>query len=72
MSTALDVLKEAVFVYDQNMVIRRFNLAAEKITGFKKQEVIGQKCVALFKKNVCLGNCDLCMVAKKKPQASSV
>lgn len=65
MNTALNVLKEAVFVYDQNMVIKRFNRAAEKITGFKKQEVIGQTCVTLFKKNVCLGNCDLCMVAKK-------
>ncbi len=65
MSTALNVLKEAVFVYDENMVIKRFNLAAEKITGFNKDEVIGQKCVKLFKASVCLGNCDLCMVAKK-------
>lgn len=65
MSTALNVLKEAVFVYDQNMVIKYFNLAAEKITGFCKEEVIGQKCVTLFKKSVCLGNCDLCIVAKK-------
>jgi len=63
-STALNILKEAVFVYDQNMVIKRFNSAAEKITGFKKEEVIGQKCVTLFKKNVCISNCDLCMVAK--------
>jgi len=68
MSTALNVLKEAAFVYDQNMVIKRFNLAAEKITGFRKEEVIGHKCVILFKKSVCLGNCDLCMVAKKSPK----
>jgi len=64
-STALNVLKEAVFVYDENMVIKRFNLAAERITGFSKEEVIGRKCVTLFKQSVCLGNCDLCMVAKK-------
>ncbi len=68
MSTALNVLKEAVFVYDQDMVIKRFNRAAEKITGFSKAEVIGQKCVTLFKESICLGNCDLCMVAKKNPK----
>ena len=65
MGTALNVLKEAVFVYDEKMVIKRFNRAAEKITGFSKDEVIGKKCVTLFKTNICLGNCDLCMVAKK-------
>jgi len=65
MGTALNILKEAVFVYDEHMVIKRFNAAAEKITGFSKEEVIGQRCVTLFKTSVCLGNCDLCMVAKK-------
>ncbi|MEO2054538.1 MAG: sigma 54-interacting transcriptional regulator [Nitrospira sp.] len=67
-STAFNVLKEAVFVYDQNRVIKRFNQAAERITGFSKDEVIGRKCVTLFKKSVCLGNCDLCMVAKKSQE----
>lgn len=68
MSTALNVLKEAVFVYDQNMTIKRFNQAAERITGFSKEEAIGRKCVTIFKKSVCLGNCDLCMVAKSSAE----
>ena len=45
-----NALNEAVFVYDQNMHIKYFNTAAEKITGHKKAEVIGKKCVTLWRK----------------------
>ena len=61
---ALDLLNEAVFVYDQNMVIRYFNSAAEKITGYASQEVLGQKCTTLFDSNLCMNNCELCMTVR--------
>jgi len=66
LDTALNVLNEAVFIYDENMEIRSFNDAAERITGFKKQEVVGKKCVTLFRDSVCLNNCGLCMMAKNQ------
>jgi PAS domain S-box-containing protein len=62
--TALNVLHEGAFVYDENMNIRFFNTAAEKITGYAREEVLGKKCVTLFDKNLCLNNCALCMTAK--------
>ncbi len=59
-----NTLNEAVFVYDQNMEIKYFNAAAEKITGHLSKDVLGQKCTTLFDKSLCLNNCDLCMTVK--------
>jgi len=64
LSNIFEVLDEAVFVYDQDMIIRNFNSRAEEITRFKREEVIGQKCTTLFKSNICQNNCALCMTAK--------
>ncbi|MFQ5588244.1 MAG: sigma-54 interaction domain-containing protein [Nitrospiria bacterium] len=62
----LNILNEAVFIYDQDMRITRFNAAAEKATGYRKEEVIGEKCMTLFNTTVCIKNCGLCAAAKKK------
>ncbi len=64
MDNLINTLNEAVFVYDENMKIRHFNAAAEKITGFRKEEVIGKECVTLFDKSLCLNNCALCQTVK--------
>ncbi len=42
LNKAIDVLNEAVFVYDENMQIKYNNSAAEKITGHRKEDVIGK------------------------------
>ena len=67
LDTVLNALNEAVFVYDQNLEIRHFNQAAEKITGHRRQDVVGKKCVTLFDSNLCLNNCSLCSMARKGP-----
>jgi PAS domain S-box-containing protein len=64
LNKAINVLNEAVFVYDENMQIKYFNAAAEKITGHRKEDVIGKKCVSLFDQSVCLNNCALCQTVK--------
>ncbi len=64
LSNIFEVLDEAVFVYDQNMIIRNFNTRAEEITKFKKEDVIGEKCTTLFRSSICQNNCALCMTAK--------
>jgi PAS domain S-box-containing protein len=67
-----NALNEAVFVYDQDMRIKYFNTTAEKITGHKKTEVIGGKCVTLFDGSLCLNNCALCMTAKNGAAKSKI
>jgi len=67
LDAVLDALEEAVFVYDQNMEIRHFNEAAERITGHRRSEVVGRKCVTLFDNSLCLNNCSLCAMARKGP-----
>ena len=64
LDTVFNTLNEAVFVYDQNMEIKYFNAAAEKITGHLSRDVLGKKCTTLFDKSLCLNNCDLCMTVK--------
>jgi PAS domain S-box-containing protein len=68
----LNALNEAVFVYDQNMEICHFNEAAEKITGFRRREVVGKKCITLFDSTLCLNNCTLCATARKGPMNGRV
>ena len=72
LNKAINVLNEAVFVYDENMQIKYFNSAAEKITGHRKEDVIGKKCVTLFDKSVCLNNCALCQTVKNDPSQGMV
>ncbi len=64
LDTVLDLLNEAVFVYNQDMQITHFNSSAEQITGHRKDEVLGEKCVVIFDKGLCINNCELCMTVK--------
>jgi two-component system, NtrC family, response regulator HydG len=72
LNKAINVLNEAVFVYDENMRIKYFNSAAEQITGHRKEDVIGKKCVSLFDQSVCLNNCALCQTVKNDPSQGTV
>jgi len=72
LNKAIHILNEAVFVYDENMKIKYFNSAAEKITGHRKEDVIGKKCVTLFNTNLCLNNCALCQTVKNDPAKGMV
>ncbi|MDP6231468.1 MAG: sigma 54-interacting transcriptional regulator [Nitrospinaceae bacterium] len=72
LNNIFNVLNEAVFIYDQDMEIKYFNDAAEKITGHKREDVLGQQCVTLFDKNLCLNNCSLCTSVKKDASKKNV
>jgi PAS domain S-box-containing protein len=54
---ALNSIAEGVFSVDKNWRITSFNTAAEKITGWKEDEVLGKCCKIIFKANICRGNC---------------
>ncbi len=54
---ALNSIVEGVFTVDKNWHITSFNTAAEKITGWKEDEVLGSCCKKIFKANICRSNC---------------
>ncbi len=58
----LNSLAEGVLTVDKNFKINFFNRAAELITGFNKDEVIGQFCKYVFKCESCHTKCPIGLV----------
>ena len=54
---ALNSIAEGVFTVDQNWQITSFNRAAEKITGWTEEQVLGESCKKIFKANICNSDC---------------
>jgi PAS domain S-box-containing protein len=57
--TILDSIADGVFTVDQDFRITSFNKAAARITGFTKEEAIGQYCREIFRSRACIGHCPL-------------
>ncbi|WP_084457027.1 sigma 54-interacting transcriptional regulator [Desulfogranum mediterraneum] len=53
----LSSVADGVFTVDKNRIITSFNRAAEDITGWTREEVIGKACSSIFHSSVCGGNC---------------
>ena len=58
----LNSLAEGVITVDKDFKITFFNEAAEKITGFKKEVIIGKYCKNIFKSEFCFTNCPIANV----------
>jgi PAS domain S-box-containing protein len=56
---ALDGLALGVFVVDADWTIRSFNAEAERITGYRRDEVLGRKCHEVFYSRACAEGCHL-------------
>lgn len=54
---ALDSIAEGVFTVDGEMKITSFNSAAENMTGWKQEEILGKPCKTIFQSNICLSSC---------------
>ena len=54
---ALNSIIEGVFTVDKNWQITSFNRAAETLTGWKEDQVLGRSCKEIFKANICRSNC---------------
>ena len=50
---------EGTFTIDKDWTITAFNNSAEKITGYKKEEAIGNKCWNIFASNLCRNGCHM-------------
>ncbi len=56
----LNSINDGVFSVDRKWRITSFNKAAEKLTGFKRHEVLGRPCREVFKSS----SCDQCVLSE--------
>jgi len=56
----LDNLLDGVMAHTTNRRIFFFNQAAEKITGFKREDILGKDCHDVFTGRFCGGDCQFC------------
>ena len=56
----LDNLKDGIIAHDMNRRILFFNKEAEKITGYSKDEAVGQDCHKVFDAPFCGERCSFC------------
>jgi PAS domain S-box-containing protein len=55
----LSSISDGVFTIDANGRITCFNRAAERITGFSREEAVGRPCHSIFRSDVCKDACPL-------------
>jgi len=55
----LDSLSEGIITLDKEFKITFINLAAERITGLKKDEIFGTLCKAVFRPDYCRTGCPI-------------
>ena len=60
----LNSIAEGVITVDKEFRITFINGAAEKLTGFQKDGVVGQFCKTVFKSEFCLSNCPIAQVLR--------
>jgi PAS domain S-box-containing protein len=56
----LDHLSDGVIVHDLNRRILGFNRAAERITGYRREDVMNQDCHDVMSGGLCGGKCSFC------------
>jgi len=66
--TIIDSISDGVFTVDLNYKIAFLNQAAERITGFRKNEVMGKSCSEILRTNICDESCALRKtISSKRP-----
>ncbi len=55
----IDSVPDGVFTVDTEWRITSFNHAAERITGIRRQEALGERCCEVFRANICESACAL-------------
>lgn len=60
LNLVLDNLKLGVIAHTPDRIITVFNKEAEKITGYTKEEVLGQDCHKIFQAPFCGAKCSFC------------
>jgi len=60
LQNVLDNLMEGIIAHDLNRKVLFFNRAAEKITGYSRQEALGRDCHEIFGGPFCGSKCTFC------------
>jgi len=61
MELILDSLADGVMAHTMNRRIFYFNTAAERLTGFKREDILGRDCHKVFRpQRFCGGDCSFC------------
>ncbi|MGO8942224.1 MAG: sigma-54 interaction domain-containing protein [Syntrophobacteraceae bacterium] len=60
LQNVLDNMMEGIIAHDLNRRILFFNRAAEKITGYSREEVLGRDCHLVFGSPFCGNKCSFC------------
>lgn len=68
----LNNITMGIFAVNLDMEIVFFNSEAEKITGFTKDEAMGQRCYEIFRTELCYKNCYLKKAIKEKKKFTHV
>jgi len=68
----LNNITMGIFAVNLNMEIVFFNSEAEKITGFTKDEAMGQRCYEIFRTELCYKNCYLKKAIKDKKKFTHI
>ncbi len=67
----LGCISDGVFTIDPDGRILSFNKAAEAITGFSEEEVLGKPCMGIFRTDLCQTLCPLKLCLKTKDTVSN-
>jgi PAS domain S-box-containing protein len=57
--TLFESLAEGIFTINTRWRITSFNQAAEQITGYRREEVLGRHCWEIFRSDLCQASCPL-------------
>ena len=60
LENVLDNLKEGIIAHDMNRLIFFFNAEAERITGYRREEILGRDCHEAFGSPFCGERCAFC------------
>jgi len=58
-SLIFDTVPQGIFTIDEGACITSFNRAAEELTGYEEEDVLGRPCREVFKADMCERNCPL-------------
>ncbi|MBD3161171.1 MAG: PAS domain S-box protein [Candidatus Latescibacteria bacterium] len=71
-ATIFDSINDGVFTTDRECRITSFNRAAERISGFSREEAIGRFCFDIFRTELCHRECALRSTLKHNEQIENV
>lgn len=66
LATILDSVADGILTADADLRITSFNRAAERITGWSRQEALGRSCLEVFSQILVGEECLICRALEKQ------